>query len=143
MRRRKDFASLLRNIERPSERNTSVGVASSIGGDGQIINGQNTSDGEVRDLNIALPYGISSSGVDGIRIQIITNGNQNNVAVGVIDKNRPKIKSGCLALYDKSGTRIVLNGDGSISLYGKVYINGKDIDAEIENLKNRISSLGG
>ena len=124
-RRRKDFTSLLRNIERPSERNTTIGVASSISGNGNTINGQNSSDGEVRDLLIALPYGISSSGIDGVRIQIITNGNKNNVAIGVIDNNRPPVKSGCITIYDKSGSSISLNGDGSITINAdEINING-------------------
>lgn len=126
-RRRKDFASLLRNIERPSEKGTYMGVASSIAGDGKNINGQNFSDGEIRDLSVALPYGISSSGVDGIRIQIIKNDNQNNVAVGVIDNKRPSVKSGCITIYDKSGSRVSLNGDGSITIYAKkIEIKSKD-----------------
>lgn len=136
-RRRKDFTSLLRNIERPSERNTTIGVASSISGNGNAINGQNSSDGEVRDLLIALPYGISSSGIDGIRIQIITNGNKNNVAIGVIDNNRPPVKSGCITIYDKSGSSISLNGDGSITINadkinidGVVKLNGNNIVTE-------------
>lgn len=144
MRRRKDIASLMRNIERPFERNTTMGVASSVGGDGHTINGQNTTDGEVRDLHIALPYGVSSSGIDGMRIQIITNDNQNNVVVGVIDKNRPSVKSGCLVLYDKSGNRIVLNGDGTIRLYGDVYINDEPIKSiydKLEELEDKISKL--
>ena len=116
MRKRRDIASLMRNVERPTERNTNVGVASSISGDGSIINGQVTVDGEVRDLLIALPYGISSSGVDGVRLQVIVNDNKNNVAVGVIDKNRPPIRSGCIAIYDKSGSSITLNGDGTITI---------------------------
>ena len=118
-RRRKDFASLLRNIERPSERGTYMGIASSIAGDGKNINGQNFSDGEIRDLSFALPYGISSSGVNGIRIQMIKNDNQNNVAVGVIDDKKPAVMSGCITIYDKSGSRISLNGDGSITIYAK------------------------
>ena len=136
-RRRKDFTSLLRNIERPSERNTTIGVASSISGNGDTINGQNSSDGEVRDLLIALPYGISSSGIDGVRIQIITNGNKNNVAIGVIDNNRPPVKSGCITIYDKSGSSISLNGDGSITINadkinidGVVKLNGNNIVTE-------------
>lgn len=119
MRRRKDMASLLRNMERPTGVNTSVGVASSISQDGDKVNGQNTKDGETRDLLFALPYGISSSGIDGIRIQIITNDNQNNVAVGVIDNKRPKVKSGCIKIYDKSGSCISMNGDGSITIEAK------------------------
>lgn len=126
-RRRKDFASLLRNIERPSESGSYMGVASSIAGDGKNVNGQNFSEGEVRDLFFALPYGISSSGVDGIRIQIIKNDNQNNVAVGVIDKDRPAVKSGCITIYDKAGSSISLNGDGSITINAKtININGSD-----------------
>ena len=101
-RRRKDFAALLRNIERPSEKGTYMGVASSITGDGKNVNGQNFSEGEVRDLFFALPYGISSSGVDGIKVQIVRNDNQNNVAVGVIDDNKPDVKSGCIIIYDKA-----------------------------------------
>lgn len=119
MRRRKDIASLTRNMERPVGINTSMGIASSIEKDGKKVNGQNTKDGETRDLLFALPYGISSSGVDGIRIQIITNDNQNNVAVGVIDNKRPKVKSGCIKIYDKSGSSISLNGDGSITIEAK------------------------
>jgi hypothetical protein len=138
MRRRKDIASLVRNIERPSERNTSMGVASSIGGDGKIINGQDLSDREVRDLHIALPYGISSSGVDGIRTQIITNDNQNNVVVGVIDKNRPQVKSGCIIIYDKSGSSISLNGDGSITIKADTI----NIDGGIVNINGNRINLG-
>ena len=130
MRRRKDMASLLRNIERPMERNTTMGVASSISGDGQVINGQNSHDGEVRDLLFALPYGISSSDMDGMRIQIITNDNQNNVVVGVIDKNKPPVRSGCITIYDKSGASISLTGDGNIHINGNVIINGKPLTAE-------------
>lgn len=130
MRRRKDFTSLLRNIERPSERGTVMGVASSIGGDGKTINGQNSSDGEVRDLHVALPYGISSSGIDGIRIQIITNDNNNNVVVGVIDTNRPKVKSGCITIYDKAGSTISLPGDGDI------YINGISFNSILRRLQD-------
>ena len=130
MRRRKDVASLLRNIERPLERSTTMGVASSIGGDGKTINGQNFSDGEVRDLHIALPYGISSSGIDGVRIQIITNDNNNNVAVGVIDTNRPKVKSGCITIYDKAGSTISLMGDGD------VYINGTSFNSILRRLRD-------
>ena len=137
MGRRKDIASLIRNIERPTDINTSLGIASSIGGDGKTVNGQNTKDGETRDLVFALPYGISSSGVDGIRIQIIRNDNQNNVAVGVVDNKRPKVKSGCITIYDKSGSSISLNGDGSITIEansinikGNATINGKRIAKE-------------
>lgn len=115
-RRRKDFTSLLRNIERPAEKGTYMGVASSIAGDGKNVHGQNFSEGEVRDLFFALPYGISSSGIDGIRVQIIRNDNQNNVAVGVIDKDKPDVKSGCIIIYDKSGSQIKLNGDGTMQL---------------------------
>lgn len=93
-----------------------MGVASSIAGDGKMVNGQNFSEGEVRDLLFALPYGISSSGIDGIRVQIIKNDNQNNVAVGVIDGKRPSVRSGCIKIYDKAGSSISLNGDGSITI---------------------------
>lgn len=135
-RRRKDFTSLLRNIERPSEKGTYMGVASSIAGDGSSVNGQNFSEGEVRDLYFSLPYGISSSGIDGIRVQIIKNDNQNNVAVGVIDDKRPQVKSGCIIIYDKYGSSISLNGDGSITIKadtiningGTVNINGNRIN---------------
>jgi hypothetical protein len=147
MKRRKDFASLLRQMERPSYGNTSVGIASSIAGDGKAINGQNYSDGETRDLHFALPYGISSSGMDGIRIQIITNDNQNNVVVGVIDKNRPKVRSGCITIYDKSGSTITLDGDGGIAISNKfnsnvilskdgdITINAKNININGDNVK--------
>lgn len=131
MRRRKDIASLMRNVERPIDRNTSMGIASSIGGNGKTINGQNTNDGEVRDLLLALPYGISSSGLDGMMVQIITNDNRNNTVVGVVDNNRPSVKSGCIIIYDKSGSSVSLNGDGSITIKantininGNVNING-------------------
>lgn len=146
MRRRKDIASLLRNIERPVQSNTAMGIASSIGGDGQVINGQTFNDGEVRDLYIALPYGISSSGIDGMRVQVITNDNQNNVAVGVIDRNRPSVRSGCVIIYDKSGPRIILNGDGTIQLSGSVIINGSPISEiydKLDTLEDKIKELEG
>ena len=147
MGRRKDFTSLLRNMERPSERGIYIGVASSISSDGKTINGQNFSDSEVRDLLFALPYGISSSGIDGIRIEIIKNDNQNNVAVGVIDDKRPPVKSGCITIYDKSGSSIALNGDGSVTIKantitingnidinGNGYINGKKIAVQGDSI---------
>ena len=107
-----------------------MGIASSVGGDGRTINGQHSSDGEIRDMFIALPYGISSSGIDGIRIQMITNDNNNNVAVGVIDTNRPKVRSGCITIYDKAGSTISLNGDGDI------YINGTSFNSILQRLKD-------
>lgn len=128
--RRKDFASLLRNIERPIQRNTTMGIASSVGGDGKVMNGQNFNDGEIRDLYVALPYGISSSGLDGIRMQIITNDNQNNVVVGVIDNNRPSVRSGCITIYDKAGSTISLRGDGD------VYINGTSFNSLLNRIRN-------
>ena len=131
-RRRKDFAALLRNIERPSEKGTYMGVASSITGDGKNVNGQNFSEGEVRDLFFALPYGISSSGVDGIKVQIVRNDNQNNVAVGVIDDNNPDVKSGCIIIYDKAGSMIMLNGDGSMT-----------IKADVINIKGSTINING
>ena len=150
MRRRKDFASLLRNMERPFENNTYMGVASSIAGDGNNINGQNFSESEIRDLFFALPYGISSSGVDGIRIQIIRNDNQNNVAVGVIDKDKPPVKSGCITIYDKAGSSISLNGDGSITINastininGNGYINGKRIAVQGDSISCNCSTGSG
>lgn len=129
--RRKDIASLLRNVERPISRGTYMGVASVIGGDGKSINGEHLKGTELSSLSMALPYGISSSGVDGVRVQIITNDNQNNVAVGVIDDNRPPVKSGCIVIYDKAGSTIALMGDGD------VHING----ISFNNLLDRIEAL--
>lgn len=140
MRRRKDFTSLLRNIERPSPSNASFGVASSIAGDGKKINGQNTRDSEVRGLHIALPYGISSSGISGIRVQIITNDNENNVAVGVIDNNRPHVNPGCITIYDKSGSTISLSGDESISINSKSGSNILLNDDGSVNISNKTGS---
>lgn len=128
MRQKYKMARALKSVERPPAPTNTVGVASSISSDGHTVNGQNYSDGEVRDLEFALPYGISSSGLDGIRIQIITNGNKNNIAVGVIDKNRPPVKAGCLILYDKAGSTISFNGDGSIDINAKtIRINGVEV----------------
>ena len=110
------MARALKSASRPTSPTNTMGVASSISSDGHMVNGQNYNDSEVRDLVFALPYGISSSGLDGIRVQIITNGNKNNTVVGVIDKNRPSVKSGCLTLYDKAGSTITFNGDGSIDI---------------------------
>ena len=121
--RRKDIASLLRNVERPISSSTHMGVASSIGGDGKSINGEHLKGTELNGLSIALPYGISSSGVDGVKVQIITNDNQNNVAVGVIDDNRPPVKSGCIVIYDKAGSTIALMGDGDVCING-ISFNG-------------------
>lgn len=123
MRRGKDIASILKNVERPIGRGTHMGVASSIGGDGKSINGEHLKGTELSGLSMALPYGISSSGVDGVRVQIITNDNQNNVAVGVIDSNRPPVKSGCIVIYDKAGSTIALVGDGDVHING-VSFNG-------------------
>lgn len=121
--RDKDIAALFKNVRRPINRGTAMGVASSIGGDGSVINGEHLKGTELRDLFVALPYGISSSGVDGIRMQIITNDNKNNVVVGVIDGNRPPVKSGCIIIYDKAGSTIALMGDGDVRING-VSFNG-------------------
>lgn len=128
MREKYKMARALKGVGKPTGRANTMGVASSISGDGHMINGQNYNDGEVRDLAFALPYGISSSGLDGIRVQIITNGNKNNTVVGVIDKNRPPVKSGCLILYDRAGSTITFNGDGSIDINANtVRINGVEM----------------
>ena len=98
---------------------------SSISGDGKTLNAQNSIDGEIRDIKTLSPYGISSSGVDGIDVQVIVNDNDNNMAVGVFDKNKPPVKPGEIIIYSAGGSSIKLDSSGTITIKGnKIVIEG-------------------
>jgi len=126
------------------------GKISSITKDGKTLNIQNLLDGEIRDLSVMSPYGISSSGIDGISSQIIMNDNENNVVVGVYDKSKPTTKPGEIIIYSKFGQKIELKTDGEIkltdnhghsetltTLLGKI----NTLDGKIAALDTRVSAL--
>jgi len=80
------------------------------------VNIQNTIDGEIRDLKVVAPYGIASCPVDGLFAQMIINGNDNNVCVGVNNQAAPPTKSGETVLYSSGGATVKLGIDGSIAI---------------------------
>lgn len=124
---RRDWVSSVKSFERGVRKiGMMMGIVSSVSNDGKIINAQSYLDGEVRELKVALPYGISSSAVDGLQVQVIVNDNDACVATGVVDKNRPSVLPGELMLYNKSGASIHLKANGDIVMKpgsgGKIYI---------------------
>lgn len=81
------------------------------------VNAETYNNSELRDILIALPYGISSMPLDNMSVQIISN-NGKHIAVGIIDPDKPKAPIGGLVLYDKNGNKITLSGD-NISIENK------------------------
>lgn len=128
MRNRRNLSSIVRDTERGfKEFLQTIGITSSVSANGKIVNAQSHSDGEVRELKPALPYGIASSSMDGMPVQIIINSATDSTMVGVIDKNRPDVEPGGLILYSKGGAKIHLKADGNIVMTpgsgGKIYID--------------------
>lgn len=114
------FVKEIRDTEyRANKMRQGIAVTSAIGIDGKSINGQESFDGEVRPMKIMLPYGISSTALDGLQMQIMVNDNDNASSVGVFDPNRPYVAPGELRLYSAYGSMISLSADGSIIVSNK------------------------
>jgi len=88
----------------------------SVDADGKYMNAESYRGGEMREMTIMLPFGISSSAIDGVSVQVSLNSANSGTIVGVNDPNRPKVKPGQLILYDKSGSRIEFRENGTIAL---------------------------
>jgi phage gp45-like len=85
-------------------------------GNSSTVNIQNTADGDIRDLRIITPYGISSCPTTGLFAQMIINDNTNNVCVGVHDPKAPVARAGEIILYSSGGAYIKLGADGIITI---------------------------
>jgi len=88
----------------------------SIDASGKYANAEVFNGSEVREMTIMLPYGISSSALDGMGIQVVMSSSNNGTVVGVDDKDRPVVKPGEVILYSKFGSKIEMLSDGRISL---------------------------
>jgi hypothetical protein len=95
---------------------------SSILAGGRQANAETYTGSELRELRIMLPYGIASSGLDGMNIQVLINGKHSSI-VGTYDVNRPDTEPGELILYSKSGSKIEMLNDSSV----KISANGSAI----------------
>lgn len=82
------------------------------------VNVQNTVNGEVRDLKVITPYGVSSCPINGLFAQMIVNDDVNSVCVGTHDPSAPKANAGEIILYSSGGAYIKLGADGSITIHG-------------------------
>ena len=99
-------------------RATAIDIITSISADGKTANTETFNSGELRDLKIMLPYGISSSTVDSTLAQVIINDKSASI-VGVYDKNRPSVRPGELILYTKFDCQFKMLEDGSIVMLSK------------------------
>jgi phage gp45-like len=83
-----------------------------VGADGRTST-ETYSGTELRELRVVLPYGISSSALDGMMVQVVINDNGGTV-VGVVDPDRPHTDQGETVVYSRYGATISLRSDGDI-----------------------------
>lgn len=83
------------------------------------LNIQNTANGEVREVKVIAPYGVSSCPPSGLFAQMIINDDVNNTCVGVHNPKAPEAKPGEIVLYSSGGAYIKLGADGSVTISGK------------------------
>lgn len=103
------------NINRANQSNTDARITS-VAEDGTYVNVEAYNQSEIRQLTIMLPFGISSSALDGMSVQINLNSSNGGSVVGVKDPNRPKVMPGEVILYSNFGSRIEMLSDGKIKL---------------------------
>lgn len=82
------------------------------------LNIQNTANGEVREVKVVAPYGVSSCPPSGLFAQMIINDDVNNTCVGVHNPKAPEAKPGEIVLYSSGGAYIKLGVDGSVTISG-------------------------
>lgn len=82
------------------------------------LNIQNTANGEVREVKVVAPYGVSSCPPSGLFAQMIINDDVNNTCVGVHNPKAPEAKPGEIVLYSSGGAYIKLGADGSVTISG-------------------------
>lgn len=80
---------------------------------GKSANIKNNANSELRDVKFVSPYGISSSGYNGLRVAIVYDGDIPYI-VGVYDQNKPEIDLGTITIYNEFGVSIDLNKNGEI-----------------------------
>lgn len=83
------------------------------------LNIQNTANGEVREVKVVAPYGVSYCPPSGMFAQMVINDDVNNTCVGVHNPDAPKAKPGEIILYSSGGAYIKLGADGSVTISGK------------------------
>ena len=114
--------SMVRNMSKTENRAKDAGRTNTFGKvtstnmGGKLANVETNSGSEIRELTITLPYGMSSSAIDGMVVQVVLNSANDGTVVGIIDSKRPVVSPGQTILYDKSGSRIEMLGDGTIRL---------------------------
>lgn len=105
-------------------RSATLDRITSIASNGRSANTETYNNSELRELRIVLPYGISSSALDGMVVQVIVNEeNENDTIVGVIDGNRPSVKSGEVIIYSRFGSQIELLQDGNINIISDKHVS--------------------
>lgn len=126
------------------------GTISSILTGGKLANIKSTSESEVRDVSVMLPYGIASFGFKGMKAHALQTGKHISI-IGLYDNKRPKTKKGELILYTRDGTQIKFDNEGNIiikcdnevKIDGDINIEGNIITNGDINIKGNVSINGG
>lgn len=83
------------------------------------LNIQNTANGEVREVKVIAPYGVSSCPPSGLFAQMVINDDVNNTCVGVHNPKAPEAKPGEVIIYSSGGAYIKLDVDGTVTISGR------------------------
>lgn len=125
----KRFGESLNGIGQSHKRESQAGTISTVGDGGKSISITNAGNSQLTNLVPIMPYGISSSPTIGLMsFALISQDAGRDGMLGVYDPNKPACKPGEIIIYSAGGATIKCSGS-------RVYINGRDILSEIDNLR--------
>lgn len=115
-----------------------IGDIASVSARGKSLHIRNYAGNELRNVPVVGPYGLASSGTDGLLAQVLHNDNDTYSVLGVIDTGRPDVAPGEVVLYSTFGQRILFGKDGDIKFkrsidadYMSIDDLGVDLDADL------------
>ncbi len=114
--------------------NNDIGMISSTGDGGKRVSVSNTNDSELSNFMNVTPYGFSSAPRVGSMAFTIVCGCKTGM-IGVYDKDKPSVKSGCSMMYSSGGAQVYCVDD-------KVLINSVDILDKIDKIEKRLNNHG-
>ena len=125
----KKFGAALNGVAEPHRRESHVGKVATVGGGGKSLAVTNANNSQLRNLVPIMPYGISSSPTPGLMaFVLVAQDSSKDGIVGVYDPDKPACKSGEIIIYSAGGATVKCSGN-------KVYINGRDVLKEIDDLR--------